>query len=78
MSPLPIHRGGAAEFSVRICVGGLDRLWLVGPVAGRVSSRCLQPATVAPPAAEPAAAMVMEVGIVVGKMEHHTWCSGVP
>ncbi|KAL5986285.1 hypothetical protein ACLOJK_014618 [Asimina triloba] len=33
---------------------GSDRLWVVGPLAGRVPSRSLQPATVAPPAAVPA------------------------
>ncbi|KAL5989120.1 hypothetical protein ACLOJK_027222 [Asimina triloba] len=34
---------------------GWDRLWVVGPMAGRVSSRRLQPATVASSAAVPAA-----------------------
>ncbi|KAL6004863.1 hypothetical protein ACLOJK_005419 [Asimina triloba] len=53
MSPPPIYRGGAAEFSVGIYVGGSNRLWVVGSRGGVAPSRCLRSATVAPPAAVP-------------------------
>ncbi|KAL5994163.1 hypothetical protein ACLOJK_035035 [Asimina triloba] len=59
MSSPPIYRGGAAEFSVGVFIGKSDRLWVMRPVAGRVPSRRLRPATVAPPAAVPAAGRYM-------------------
>ncbi|KAL5986777.1 hypothetical protein ACLOJK_015110, partial [Asimina triloba] len=63
------YRGGAAEFSVGICVVGLIRLWVMGPVAGWVQFRCSQPATVAPPAVVPSGGALH---LVLFKLEN-TW-----
>ncbi|KAL5980434.1 hypothetical protein ACLOJK_028342 [Asimina triloba] len=48
-------QGRCCRIFDRIYVGGSDRLWVVGPMAGRVPSWHLRPAIVAPPATVPAA-----------------------
>ncbi|KAL5986817.1 hypothetical protein ACLOJK_015151, partial [Asimina triloba] len=61
----PIYRGGAAKISVGICVVGLVRLWVMGPMAMRVPSLCLRPATMAPPAVVPVAGRYIEEIMIV-------------